>query len=104
MDRVIQSREGYVSCVRDAGVAGSNPVTLTTDFIRVFAPVLAHGARYFGVAVPKTVPVFGEGKSLNDSGVLGRRHNPVLAGRLVGTKISAGFLGRNDGYVRRSLL
>jgi hypothetical protein len=31
-DRAIQSREGEVSCVRDVGVAGSNPVTPTTDF------------------------------------------------------------------------
>jgi hypothetical protein len=31
-DRVIESRKGKVSCVRDVGVAGSNPVTPTTDF------------------------------------------------------------------------
>jgi hypothetical protein len=38
--------------------------------------VLAHGSRYFRIAVPKTVPVFGAGKPLNDSAVLGRRHIP----------------------------
>src|SRR6266851_4026985 len=36
MDRVIQSREGTVSYVRDVGVAGSNPVTPTIDFNRIF--------------------------------------------------------------------
>jgi hypothetical protein len=32
MDRVIESREGEVSYVRDVGVAGSNPVTPSIDF------------------------------------------------------------------------
>src|ERR1700674_1200248 len=47
MDRVIESRESEVSCVRDVGVAGSNPVTPTIDF-RVHLSLLT---------VPKTVPV-----------------------------------------------
>jgi hypothetical protein len=52
--------------------------------------VLAYGSRYFGVAVPKTVPVFGAGKSHNDSAVLGRRHNP-------GARVSHG----DDGHEPR---
>jgi hypothetical protein len=72
---------------RDVGVAGLNPVTPTIEFIRVFSPPLAYGSRYFGVAVPKKVPVFGAEQSLNDPAVLGRRHNPVLAGRLFSVKI-----------------
>jgi hypothetical protein len=48
VDRVIQSRGRPMGYVQDVGVAGSNPVTPTTDFLRVFAPVLAHGSRYLG--------------------------------------------------------
>jgi hypothetical protein len=51
---ITQSCQHYV---RDVGVAGSNPVTQTIDFIMVFLPEPAHGSRYFGLTVPKTVPV-----------------------------------------------
>jgi hypothetical protein len=91
-------RLGEDFSLRDVGVAGSNPVTPTTDFHRVFAPVLAHGSRYFRIAVPKMVPVFGAGKPLNDSAVLGRRNIP-------GAKISdEAFQDETMGPVRRSLL
>src|ERR1700728_222839 len=43
--------------IRDVGVAGSNPVTPTIDFIRVFTPLPAYGARSPRLTVPKTVPV-----------------------------------------------
>ncbi len=39
------------------GVAGSNPVIPTNDFPRIFYLLLANGSRYFGAAVPETVPV-----------------------------------------------
>jgi hypothetical protein len=43
--------------IRDVGVAGSNPVTQTIDFIRVFPPCSAYGSRSTKLTVPKTVPV-----------------------------------------------
>jgi|SRR5208282_6915006 len=43
--------------VRDVGVAGSNPVTPTIDFIRVFQPSAADGSGPAKFAVPETVPV-----------------------------------------------
>src|SRR5271156_2866617 len=52
--------EGISTCeiiVRDVGVAGSNPVTPTIDFIKVFPTPLACGSKSESLAVPKTVPV-----------------------------------------------
>ena len=43
--------------VRDVGVAGSNPVTQTTDFIRVFSPLSTYGSRSSRPTAPKTVPL-----------------------------------------------
>jgi hypothetical protein len=56
-DRVIQSRGRPTGYVRDVGVAGSNPVTQTTDFIRVFLTQGVRGSRSAVLTVPKTVPV-----------------------------------------------
>ena len=43
--------------IRDVGVAGSNPVTPTTDFVIVFSSPSAYGSRSPTLTVPKTVPV-----------------------------------------------
>jgi hypothetical protein len=42
---------------RDVGVAGSNPVTQTIDFVSFFQPPSAYGSRAKKFTVPKTVPV-----------------------------------------------
>jgi hypothetical protein len=44
--------------LRDVGVAGSNPVTPTTDFLRIFPPRYSMGPSYESLWVPDWVPVF----------------------------------------------
>ena len=43
-DRAIESREGEVGYVRDVGVAGSNPVTPTIDFLDISLKALSLGS------------------------------------------------------------
>jgi hypothetical protein len=79
MRRVAYVAEGLISCdklyiliyiyvylittccqhnLRDVGVAGSNPVTPTIDFIRVFPPKYSMGPSAESLWVPDWVPVF----------------------------------------------
>src|SRR5258708_36695826 len=48
------------SNLRDVGVAGSNPVTPTIDFHRVFLTPPDYGSGSKRLTVPKTVPVLAE--------------------------------------------
>jgi uncharacterized protein (DUF433 family) len=87
--------------LRDVGVAGSNPVTPTIDFIRVFSPPPPYGSRSPRLTVPKTVPVSVQENRSTIRLFLDARGRPVVKGplqRIVGHQICHHFSSVGDAF------